>query len=214
MALKDWEARLDALDEKLTDWLARYDAEVARLRRQARGGLLARFRRPSESELRAIADEARRKVGSEPLSELSDLLDELCDHFLESLPGERARVRARVGDHTAVFQLYWSYVEGTPERVRTADDEAALRRGLAAVAIDDLRARYDDVTAVLGQLWIQAVRAGLDPRPHFAAVAQLANKGAAGGGAHMREVMGDFEESHAFRAEVAPLLSPRGRRSA
>jgi hypothetical protein len=202
--MKDWKERLVALTGRIEDWNGRYEEAFARLAKER--GLTRWFRKPSEAELRAVADEARRSVGSEPLTELSELFDALCDHFLTSLPQERAEIRARIGDSPVIFDLFWSYVANTPERVTGPAAAEHLKRGLAAVAIDDFHARFDHVNEVLGKLWLAAARSGVDAKPIFAEVGKLANPGTSGGGNHMREHMSGLDETHYFRAQVAPML--------
>ena len=53
-------------------------------------------------------------------------------------------------------------------------------------------------------MWLAATRASIDPTPHFEAIAELSNQGAAGGGTFMREMMGAFDESMFFQTEVGP----------
>jgi len=207
--MKDWKERLAALTGRVEDWNTQYEEAFAKLAKER--GLTRWFRRPSEVELRAVADEARRSVGSEPLTELSAFFDELCDHFVTVLPQPRAEIRARIEDSPVVFDLFWSYVTNTPERVTGPDAAVHLKRGLAAVAIDDFHGRFDQVNEVLGKLWLAAARAGVDPKPVFAEVGNVANPGMSGGGNHMRGYMTDFGGTHYFKAEVAPLLKAAAR---
>lgn len=209
---KEWQDRLEEIEGEIAAWNDEYETTFDAIAKE--DGYLKWWRRMSTTERRAVAEKARRRVGSGPLSKASRFFDELCAYFLvEPLPGERARVRAQIGNHPTAFEYFWSYVVGTPERVQGEAAEAELENGLAAVAIDDLGSRYDDVVQVLGRLWIAGVHAGIDPEPSFKKVAALANPGTSGGGAHMEELMGDFKDSDGFAREVAPMLKVAGRRA-
>lgn len=90
--------------------------------------------------------------------------------------------------------------------MRKPSDELAVRRALAAISIVDLRVDYNAALATLGRLWLAARKAGLDPKPHFAAVAAISNPGMGGGGACAAEILSDFDETAYFRNHVKPLL--------
>lgn len=206
--MKDWQERLEELDGRLADWNGRYAAVVDRLRAK-RSGLLSLWRRPSPDQLAAIAREAEAQVGAGPHAEVSAALDELCAHFLEAGPQERARIRAWIGASRAMLGALWSYAVGSAEVVAGADAEERLTLGLTALSIDDGRTEIADVWRVLADLWVAAVRAGVDPRPAIERVAAVSNRGASGGAAHMRELLLDFERSEHFEPLVAERLGTR-----
>jgi hypothetical protein len=205
-----WEPRLAELEVRLREWSRRRDEELARVRKER--GLDGWFRRPRAENLRAAEEEARRRAGAGMLGELGAFLDELCDLYPKSLPQDRAKIRARIGGAEAVFGLFWPYVESFPERIRRPDDGPVLERGLVALAIDDMRAELGLVDAALGRLLVAAEAAGIDWRPALAQAAKVANPGAGGGGACMRELLEEFPETGYFRKAVAPALREAARR--
>ena len=207
--MEDWESQLSALNVQLQAWNRRVDEEVARLRRERRlGGL---FRKPSAHELESLAIEARRRAGTEILVELAALFDAVCDRYVQALPQERAKIRARIGSHEAIFPMFWNYVEQSPARIRLQADRPELVCALTALAIHDLRADIELVDAVAGKLVLAAIAANLDWKEPFASTAKIANQGTAGGGAHMREFLAGFEQSEYFKRHVAPEMSAASR---
>ena len=209
--MEDWEARLEALEGRLREWNLRYEEELAKVCKERR--LVGFLKRPGPDALRSAAEEAQRRAGTEVLAAFATLADELCDLYERSLPQERATIRARVGSHENVFQLFWGAVEQSPERVRGAEAEKAFRRALVALAIDDLRAELGQVDAELGRLLVAAAAAGIDWRKHLAEVARIANKGMGGGGGFLREYLEGYAKSPYFRRVVADRLRAAERES-
>jgi len=207
--MDDWEARLTALEGRLREWNVRFEEELAKVSKER--GIRGFLRRPGPDALRAAAEEAQRRAGTEVLGVFAALADELCDLYEASLPQDRAKIRARVGSAENVFGLFWSYVEQGPERVRGPNADKSFRRALLALAIDDLRAGIEQVDEVLGRLLVAAAAAGIDWKPHLAEVARIANKGMAGGGGGMREYLTDYEGSAYFRDGVAERLREAAR---
>jgi hypothetical protein len=201
--MEKWQERIDAVEAGLRAWRSAVADEAGRLRGARRKGL-ARLLPPRPGELEAVEREARKVVGELALVEASAFVEGVCARFLEAGPQERALIRARLGACDELFGLLFAFANMSPTLVRTAEDVGALRLGLAAVSIDDGRAGIEAVQTALGRLWLAALRAGVDPRPHFQAVAELSNKGTAGGGAFMRETLAEFDQSVFFEREVAP----------
>jgi len=212
--MDDWEPRLADLDKRLVLWNRRFEEELSRvLGERGLVGLRALFRRPSAADRQAAVVEARRRAGVEILAELAELLDALCDRYPTVLPQERATIRARVGSHEAVFDLFWGYVESLPERISAGAGAPLARRAFCAVAIDDMRAELHLVDDALRRIVLAAAAAGIEWRPILSEVAQVANKGAGGGGACMREYLEEFEKSIFFRDHVAAELREAGKRA-
>jgi hypothetical protein len=209
--MEDWLPRLVELDRRLEQWNRTVAAELAKLKRERRlGGLL---RRPRPAELESAAVEARRRAGPEILAEVAALFDALCDRLLVALPQERAKIRAKIGDHQALWELFWSYVESAPARLRRPSDAAELDRALAAVAIDDLRHDLELVDQVTGRIVIAAAAAGIDWRAALARVAAVANRSTSGGASHMSDYLAGFERSKHFTEHVADDVRSASRRA-
>ena len=204
--MKNWHERLNELDERLARWNEGYSRACEAALAARRRSFLARLRPPREGELREVAREAAAKVGPGPHDEVAAFFDELCDAFVEAPIAERSKMRAAIGASRALLEPLWQYAARSADLVAGPDAAVRLRRGVSAVAIDDARADIEDVRSVLGRLWIAGQRAGLDAAAVFAAVAAVANRGAGGGGAHMREILYDFERSPYFASRVVPEL--------
>jgi len=201
--MEAWKEKIEAWDQRLAEWNERFAAESARLTRERRRW----FRRLTEDARAEIAVEAARLAGEATTAELASFLDSLCDAYLaETLAQNRAKIRAWVGANPNVAPAVWSYARRSVELVRKPSDEPALMRGLAAASIDDVRTDYNALIATLGELWIAARRAGIDPAPRFEKVAALSNPGTGGGGAFMQQTLGGFASSAYFRERVRPRL--------
>lgn len=200
--------RIEEWQRRLADWQRRFDDEYAALARK-RCGLFGRL---SPEQAREVADLALEAAGKDVAVELHAFVSELCDAYLaEKLPQPRAKLRAWVGNEGETLFAVWSYAEQALGSVQGPDDVLTLRRGLAALSIHDLRGDYSEVVEQLGRAWLAAFKAGIDPKPHFEAVAALSNPGMGGGGACFGQLMAEFGASAYFRDRVRPQL---GRRSA
>lgn len=198
--MKDWEEQLEALEARMTEWNASYDKEFKRLSKER--GLNSWFKRPAKADLEAAAHDARQAAGGEVLLDAFRFLDEVGEHFMNSLPQPRGLIRARVGAADNLFEFLWSYIVQTPELIQGSSDGPRVRAGLAGVCIDDGRSDFDELHEALGAIWIATSRAGLDPREYFADAAEVANKGAGGGGTFLRSILEDFESSVWFREKA------------
>ncbi len=192
-------ARLREMDRRQAGWNEGFRRAYARLRRR-RGGL---FRGPSADEERELAEAARREAGEGLALEMFAFLDELSDTYLsETLPQNQAKLRADVGALEAMPELLWSYAELNAELLKSPADERRLLRALCAVSLEDLHADLEQVDALLARIWLGALRAGLDPRPAFEAVAAVSNPGTGGGSAFTQRHLRGFERSLAFKRLV------------
>jgi hypothetical protein len=205
--MTDWLSRLDEWEHRLSRW----EEDYRRALRERLGEARRFLRRPSADRAAAAAADARRAAGEQTLVELFALFDELAgDYLAAELPQDRAKLRAWIGAKPALFRALWSYVEQSPELIRSAADERRLELALAAVSLDDGRVDGRQRDAALGSLYVAAARAGIDPVPAFQKVAARSNPGTGGGGAHTRTVLADFASSFYFERTVRPLLGRTG----
>jgi hypothetical protein len=207
--MEDWEQRLLSIEPRLENWKRNVEREFARVCKERR--LRGFLKKPRAEDLAAAWTEARQRAGTEVLTEITGLFDAICDYYPTVLPQERAKIRARVGSSEVAFELFWDFVESSPDSIRSPKDAGRVDRALTAVVIDDLRADLGQVNEVLGRLVLAATAAGIEWRPRLAAAATVANRGTGGGGAHMREHLEEFERSKYFKQVVAPNVSAAAR---
>jgi hypothetical protein len=202
--MEDWKLKIEGWQARLTQWQQRFDAEYARLARERKGW----FRKLSQGELDECAAQARKLAGEDLAVELFGFLAGLCDAYrAEPLPQPRAKVRAWVGAQPETLNAAWNFSQQALELARGSDAQRALERGLAALSIVDVRVDFNAVHVLLGQYWLAARRAAVDPKALFASTAALSNRGMGGGGAHFSQMLAEFEGSAYFRDHVRPQLS-------
>lgn len=205
-AFDELRERLVTLDARQAAWRGQFLDTYQRLRRERFG----RWRRPGPAQQEELAREARQLAGEDQAREMFGFLDELCDAYrAETLPQNRAKLRADVGAARTLLAEIWAYAAQNVELVRAPQDAVRLERALAAVSLDDLRADALQVEELLARLWLAAVRADLDPRAAFEATAALSNPGLGGGGGGMAGHLRAFEGSRAYKARVLPELRRR-----
>ena len=96
----------------------------------------------------------------------------------------------------------WSFAN----RLADSCDDRWLRLGLAAVSIDDNGTAFRDSYVALGDLYICAVRCGIEPGPYFEEVAEISSGVPNIEQTPMRDFLLRFEGSAYFRETVAPKL--------
>jgi len=198
--MKDWEEQLAAREAELTEWNAEYDKAFSKLLKER--GLKSLFKQPAQADLETAAHDARQSISNDAPLAAFRFYDEVGEHFMNSLPQMRGLIRARVGASNAMFPFLWSYILQSPELLKGADDGPRLRAALAGVCIDDARADFDDLHRVLADLYLAATRAGIDAKQYFTDAAEVANKGAGGGGTFLRSILEEFDTSPWFLEHV------------
>jgi hypothetical protein len=83
----------------------------------------------------------------------------------------------------------------TSRRLRATQESRWLRYLLVFHSIEDNRADWRDVLLGLSDVWAAAERAGIDPHPHFQAVADLSSKVGRYDQSNMADLMGNLYRS-------------------
>ena len=96
-------------------------------------------------------------------------------------------------------------------KIRMDDRQAAYRRswlrlGLAAVSIDDNGTDYRDTYVALGDMYVCAVRRGMEPVTYFEEAAEISSGVSNIEQTSMRDFLLRFEGSAYFGEAVAPKL--------
>jgi hypothetical protein len=97
----------------------------------------------------------------------------------------------------------WSFAN----RLADTCDDRWLRLGLAAVSIDDNGTDYRDTYVALGDMYVCAVRRGMEPVTYFEEAAEISSGVSNIEQTSMRDFLLRFEESAYFGEAIAPKLS-------
>jgi hypothetical protein len=153
--------------------------------------------------LRAPIGEPARQPGREDIA--SDL-NLACELYLRGDEALRHEIRRTFDEWTAVrgrmLAQAWSFAD---KLVDTCDDRW-LRFGLAAVSIDDNGTDFRDSYVALGNLFVCAVRCGMEPGPYFEEAAAISSGVSNIERTSMRDFLLRIEGSAYFEEAVAPKL--------
>jgi hypothetical protein len=147
------------------------------------------------------------RAGEGPRRELNQAIDQLCQLYLEGSQGQRDKIRSLLGNNSAVLHDLWGYISRAAEQVRGGGGVAWLRAGLAVVAMEDLRADHHDTLHGLGELYLAADKAGLDPQKQFTDATALCSSESLKDGRSARELLASFFQSEYFLQQVQPQLA-------
>jgi hypothetical protein len=149
-----------------------------------------------------IGEPAHQPGGKELASDLSLA----CRLYLRGDEVLRREIRESFEGWTAVrgrmLARAWSFAD----KLADTCDDRWLRLGLAAVSIDDNGTDFRDSYVALGDLYVCAVRCGIEPGPYFEEVAQISSGVPNIEQTPMRDFLLRFEGSAYFGEAVAPKL--------
>ena len=138
--------------------------------------------------------------------ELASDLNLACRLYLQGEEALRREIRHSFNEWTSVrgrmLAKAWSFAD----KLADTCDDRWLRLGLAAVSIDDNGTDFRDTYVALGDLYVCAVRCGMDPRPYFEEVAEISSGVSNIEQTPMRDFLLRFEGSAYFGEAVAPKL--------
>jgi hypothetical protein len=201
------EPSLSSFEERL----ARLDAPI-RIWRQARERSFAAAFGPKEGKLSSLmarlpqAAGAAASVGLGPRDEAFAVFDEICDLYAVSEPARCAIIRGIVHarDARVLLEEYIGYASGI---LRQGGRPEWLERGIAAASIDDQRRDYRDWLMSLGDLYLNARAAHIDPSPVLKRISDRSNpERHPAAPTSTREVLANFENSAYFVTTVLPQL--------
>jgi len=153
--------------------------------------------------LRAPLGEPAHQPGGK---ELASDLSLACRLYLRGDQALRSEIRESFEGWTAVRGRMLAQVWSFAGKLADTRDGRWLRLGLAAVSIDDNGTDFRDSYVALGDLYVCAVRCGIDPDPYFEEVAQISSGVANIEQTPMRDFLLGFEGSAYFGEAVAPKL--------
>jgi hypothetical protein len=151
-----------------------------------------------DRDVKAVKEQQRAKY--DPYQAIYRLLDELCPAYLESSSEQRAGVRAAVSDKNGVLSALLGYVYRAARRIQSPQDREWLRKGLAAISIENCARDWRDVLLALAELYVAAEGAGIRPRSDFTAVSRLSSGDKPEyGSTSTREILANFHGYGALR---------------
>ena len=144
-----------------------------------------------ERDVQAVREQQRARY--DPYQAIHALLDELCPAYLEASAEGRAAVRDAVSDKTGILSALLGYAYRAAKHIQSPADWEWLRRGLAAVSIENCARDYRDLLLALAKLYVAAEEAGIRPRSEFTAVSRLSSgETPRGGDAPVQEMLANF----------------------
>jgi len=188
--------QLDDLEERYQEWVVPINQVIQeRLFKINRDGYTSA---DYDRDIRAIKEKQRAKY--DPYQAIYELLDELCPAYVEASAEERAAVRAAVSEKGGVLSALLGYAYRAARRIQSPEDREWLRRGLAAISIENCSKDYRDVLLALAELYVAAEQAGMKPGTDFRAMSRLSSdEKPRGGSASVKEMLANFRSYGALR---------------
>jgi hypothetical protein len=189
MELDELIQRLDEVEKQYQEWVE----PINRVTREClykvnRDGYTAA---DYERDVRAVEERQRAKY--DPYQVIYRLLDEMCPAYLEASSEQRAAVRAAMSDKGGVLSALLGYAYRAARRIQSPADREWLRKGLAAISIEDCSRDYRDVLLALAELYVTAEEAGVKPGSDFKAVSRLSSgEKPRGGDTSVQEMLANF----------------------
>jgi hypothetical protein len=196
----------------LQERLARLDAPI-RIWRESRDRAFDAAFGPRKGRLSNLmarlpqAAGAAASVGLGSRDEAFAVFDDLCDLYAQSDPPRCAIIRGIVHEREARVLLE-EYLAYASRILKQGGRPEWLARGVAAASIDDQRRDYRDWLMSLGDLYLSAHAAHLDPSPVLKRIAERSNpERHAAAPTATREALSTFEDSAYFATSILPQLT-------
>ena len=201
------EPSLGSLQEKLE----RLDAPI-RIWRESRDRAFAAAFGPKQGKLSNLmarlpqGANAAGALGPGPRDEAFAVFDEICDLYARSDAPRCAIIRGVVHEREARVLLE-EYVGYASRLLKQGGRPEWLERGIAAISIDDQRRDYRDWLMSLGDLYVSAHAAHLDPSPVLKRMAVRSNpERHRAAPTATRDALNNFEDSAYFATSISPQL--------
>lgn len=170
--------RLNELEERYQEWVE----PINRVTRESSYKVNRDGYTPAdfERDVKRVKDAQLAKYN--PYQEMYEFFDEICPAYLGATTEQRAEIRLAVSDKAGVLSALLGYVYRSANRIQSSSDGEWLRKGLAAVSIENCCKDFRDVLLALAELYVVAEEAGIDPKPEFKAVSRLSSREKPSGG--------------------------------
>jgi len=188
--------QLNNLEQQYQEWVAPINQVIQeRLFKVNRDGYTSA---DFDRDVRAIKEKQRAKY--DPYQVIYELLDELCPTYVAASAEQRAAVRAAVSEKDGILSALLGYAYRAARRIQSPEDREWLRRGLAAISIENCSKDYRDVLLALAELHVAAEEAGMRPGTDFRAISKLSSaEKPRGGSASVKEMLANFRSYGALR---------------
>ena len=192
--------RLQRLDAPIRIWREQRDRAFAAAFGPQKGRLSNLMARLPQAASAAAA------LGLGPRDEVFAVFDAICDLYARSDPPRCAIIRGIVHEREAHILLD-EYLGYASRILKQGGRPEWLERGIAAASIDDQRRDYRDWLMALGDLYLSARSAHLDPTPVLKRIAELSNpERHAASPTPTRDALANFEDSAYFMTSILPQL--------
>ena len=140
--------------------------------------------------------------------QLHERLDKICGLYLSTDNSNREAMREYIDGRRSLLLALNRHIGWCSRRVKVKADREVLRRGLAAVSLQDNRLDFRDNYLALGSLYLDSVEAGVIPSVDFYKVGLLssARSRTSWPTDSTQNFLTRFEGSAYFRESVAPKL--------
>jgi hypothetical protein len=199
-SLTDLSARLERLDAPIRIWRESRDRAFATAFGPQKGRLSNLMGRLPQAANAAAA------LGLGPRDEVFALFDEICDLYARSDPPRCAIIRGIVQQREA-HRLLDDYLAYASRVLKQGGRPEWLERGMAAASIDDQRRDYRDWLMSVGELYLGARAARLDPSPVLKRIAERSNpERHTAAPTATRDALATFEDSAYYMTSILPQL--------
>jgi len=138
----------------------------------------------------------------EEAERIQTAVEDACALYLRSSHSERDQMREFVASTYTINPLLLRVLSESEVRLSETGHLRWLDMGLAAASLEDLKLDYRDSYVSLGSIYLTALKAGIDPSPHFERAAELSSPEIRNGGASTRDFFARFEDSAYFHESV------------
>ena len=199
-SLEELGARLERLDAPIRIWREQRDRAFAAAFGPQKGRLSNLMARLPQ------AANAAAELGLGPRDQVFAVFDEVCDLYVRSDAPRCAIIRGVVHEREARVLLD-DYLAYASRILKKGGRPEWLERAIAAASIDDQRRDYRDWIMSLGDVYLSARAAQLDPSPVLKRIAERSNpERHAAAPTATRDALAKFEDSAYFMTSIVPQL--------
>lgn len=166
-------------------------------------------RKYDQESLKGASQVAGASADAVILDALHRRLDAICEFYLETDNDSRLKLRAEAAKTKALLNALHEHVGWCSERLKHQSGQQYLHTGLAAIALHDNRLDFRETYLALAMLYLEAVKAGIQPSLELYKIGSLASDVSRTRWPEdsTRNFLQRFEESAYFRDYVHPKIN-------